>query len=191
MRPVGPRPPYVYWTRRLVLIAVVVVLVVLLAHACSGGSAKPSGSGSPTPTPTGSTPTTPTKPTTCAVDALTTTASVDATTYPSGALPQFTAEVRNTGTVPCRLPTRQAARTWSVFSGNDQVWTTGDCPREHKPSFHRLGVGKGISYVVTWDRHRSVAGCVTAGDAAQPGTYRLYVTIAGSHAKAVIFHLTD
>lgn len=192
LHPVGPQSPGVYWLRRLGLLVLLVVLVVGLAKACSGGGDDPDRlSTDPDPTVTTSPEPSPGKPKRCDKDSITVTATADADTYPAGVLPHLSAEVSNVSDEPCRLASEEAARSWSVLSGDDEIWTTTDCEHPRNRVIHRLGAGKAITYSVVWDRHRSIDGCATPGEEAQPGTYRLFVSVDGVDAKRVIFHLTD
>jgi hypothetical protein len=192
LHPVGPQPSRVYWLRRLALLVLLLVLVLGLAKACAGGGDDPDRLTSPEPTTTTtSPPPTDTKPPRCDEQTVTVTAAADEDTYPSGVLPHLTAEVRNVSDAPCRLATEEASRTWTVRSGDDVIWDTGDCDYSGDRTLHRLGAGKAITYSVVWDRHRSIDGCASPGDEAQPGTYRFYVSVEGVLAKRVIFHLTD
>lgn len=193
LHPVGPQPPRVYWLRRLALLVLLVVLVLGLAKACSGGGEDPDRlTAEPGPTTTTASPQpSNTKPPRCDETTITVTADADAETYPAGVLPQLTAEVRNVSDEPCRLASEESARTWTIRSGEDVIWDTGDCEYPRNRSIHRLGPGKAITYSVVWDRRRSVEGCESPGEEAQPGTYRLAVSVDGVLAKRVIFHLTD
>ena len=192
LRPVGPRPPRVYWTRRLVLLAVVVLVVVLLAHACSGGTTKPQGSPTPkgTTTPTATTSPTPAGVTTCGKQDLEVTAATDAPTYAAGVLPRLSAVVRNTSGQACRFRTAPAKRVWTIVSGRDQVWTSADCAGSGGAAKSRLKAGHTIAYALVWNRHRSAKGCPTQTPAASPGTYQLRVSVNGVAAATVVFHLT-
>ena len=202
LQPVGSRPPFVYWVRRLALLVVLTVTVVLVAHACAGGDKarpdaglrpradqQPMASSSASPaasaTPAASGPVTG-----CVPSNLDVTVSADATTYARGVDPRFTAVVRNTGPA-CRFPTALSSRTWRILSGTDEVWSTADCPRSTQGKPVRLKSGGQITYVLPWDRFRSTPGCAVAGAPAQAGTYRLYVTIAGASGPATVFHLAD
>jgi hypothetical protein len=193
LHPVGPQLPRVYWLRRLALLVLLAVIVIGLAKACSGGGGDNDRlSSEPTPTATSASPEPPnTKPARCDEESITVNGEADEETYPAGVLPQFTAEVHNISDEPCRLATQEAARTWTVRSGEDVIWDTGQCEYPRNRSLHRLGPGKAITYSVVWDRHRSVEGCASPGDEAQPGTYRFSVSVDGVGAKRVIFHLTD
>jgi len=201
LQPVGPRPPHVYWVRRLLLLAIVVLAGVLLVHACSGGST-PSGQGplrqradqqplaGQTTTPTASSTPSAGALTDCRPHDLRVAVSSDATTYPRGARPRFTAVVRNAGPA-CLFPTALSSRTWRILSGVDEVWSTADCSRSPDGKPVTLKAGQQITYVLPWDRFRSTPGCAAEGAPAQAGTYRLYVTIAGANGRPAVFHLAD
>lgn len=202
LQPVGSRPPYVYWVRRLALLVLLTVIVVLAAHACSGGGNASPDAGlrpradlhplaSSTATPGASaTPSSSGPVTACVPRDLHVSVSADAARYPRGVIPRFTALVRNTGPA-CRFPTALTSRTWRILSGSYQVWSTADCPRSPTGRRVMLKAGAQVSYVLQWDRFGSVPGCATAGAKAQPGTYRLYVTIAGASAPAAVFVLAN
>jgi hypothetical protein len=192
LRPVGSRRPRVYWTRRLVLLVVVVVVVVLLARACSGGgTASDAGSSHrPGASPTPSATTAAVGIQTCRARDLSVTASTDATTYPTDALPRLSAVVRNASNSPCRFQTAAGARIWTIVSGADQVWSSADCVLPGVVARTRLRPGHTIAYALAWNRHRSAQGCPADTAAAGPGTYQLKVTVNGVAAPTVVFHLT-
>jgi hypothetical protein len=205
LQPVGPRPPHVYWVRRLVLLAALVVVVVAAAHACAGGgSGGGSGSGPslrqradqqplPRPSTTSSAPETPAtaaRITACRSRDLRVAVSADRASYPLGSDPRFTAVLTNTGPA-CWFPTALSSRTWRILSGVDEVWSTADCARSAAGKRVRLKAAGQITYVLPWDRFRSTPGCAVAGAPAQAGTYRLYVTIAGASGRPAVFHLAD
>jgi len=191
LRPVGPRPPLVYWTRRLLLLAAVLIVVVLLANECgggttSGGSAAPRATSTPhvTPSPI------PTGVTTCRIQDLEVTAATDAPTYPAGALPRLSAVVRNVSDRPCRFRTAPVQRVWTIVSGQDQVWTSADCAPAGGAAKSRLKAGHTIAYALVWNRHRSAKGCPQQTRPAAPGTYQLRVSVNGVASATVVFHLT-
>jgi len=192
LQPVGPRPPWVYWTRRLVLLVVLIVLVVLAAKACSGGSnssGAPSAGATNSPAPTASP--TPTAAPDCLRRDLTVSADTDASTYPAGSSPRLSAVVRNVSDHPCRFRTSPGDRVWTIVSGSDQVWTSADCTGKGAIARSRLKAGKTIAYALVWNRHRSAEGCPTDTPEAPRGTYQLHVTVNGVAADTVVFHLTD
>ena len=200
LQPVGPRPPHVYWVRRLVLLALVTLVAVLAVHGCSGGRTGgndaglrqradqqplPGSSTSPSASPT---PAVAAPAVACRSQDLRVAVSSDKASYPLGVDPKFTAVLRNAGPA-CRFPTALSTRTWRILSGVDEVWSTADCPRSSAGKTVRLAAGGQITYVLPWDRFRSTPGCAVAGAPAQAGTYRLYVTIAGASGRPVVFHL--
>jgi hypothetical protein len=192
LRPVGPRPPRVYWIRRLVLLAVLVVLIVGLTKACSGGGTKaggpaPHATSSPTVTSSPS----PVQVTDCRNRDLTVTAATDAATYPAGSMPRLSAVVRNVSDRPCRFRTSPGRRVWTIVSGRDRVWTSADCTVSGSLARSRLRAGKTVAYALVWNRHRSAENCPTDTPAAPPGTYQLSVSVNGVDADTVVFHLTS
>lgn len=191
LRPVGPRPPLVYWTRRLLLLVAVVIVVVLLARECSGGTtsdgaATPKATSTPSVTPSP----TPAGITTCRKQDLEVTAATDAATYPAGSLPRLSAVVRNTSGQACRFRTAPAQRVWTIVSGQDQVWSSSDCVTSGGAATSKLKAGRTIAYALVWNRHRSAKGCPAQTPAASPGTYQLRVSVNGVVAATVVFHLT-
>ena len=193
LRPVGPLPPRVYWTRRIGLLAVVAVLLVVVAVSCSGGSGSPHARSQPSPTPS-PTPT-PTQGTARAAAActraqLSVTAATDADQYPAGSLPRLRVTVRNTGSGPCVLTESPSSRTWTIVSGTDQVWTTTGCASSHTATATTLGKGSFVRHTIVWNRHRSGKQCAVSSTEAGAGTYQLTVTVNGITSAPAVFHLS-
>jgi hypothetical protein len=188
LQPVGPLRAGVYWRRRLVLVVALVIVIVLIARACSGSSGRPSPSaGSQSATTTTSAPSL--QP--CPAGSLTAVASTDAVRYPAGAVPKLRVTIRTNRTTGCLLTVDRSAVTWSVYSGADLVWTTAQCPPSAKSVSVEVRPSHPVARVVSWDRHRSTAGCAATGRTeAQPGTYQLFVTLQGAKVGPAVFHLT-
>jgi hypothetical protein len=191
LHPVGPEPARIYWLRRLVLLGVVLTFALAVAYACTDddGTANPSAD-HPAPTATTTSPAAAPTVHRCGPKRLTVEAATDAETYPVGSSPRLTAVVRNTSGEPCRLAAQPSARSWSITSGPDEVWSTDDCVQNADLTLKRLKAGKQVTYAVTWDGHRSELRCVEPGAEAQAGTYRLVVTVDGARSQPVVFHLT-
>lgn len=188
LHPVGPLPPRVYWTRRAVLLAILLVLVVAIAVSCSGGSGArhPAAAPSARPTPTGSGHVSPAA---CAHSALNLTASTDADRYATGTLPRLKMSIHNTGPA-CVLTESPSARSWTIVSGADQIWTTAGCASSHVATQTTLKAGGTVSHTIVWNRHRSGKGCAVSATLAAPGTYQLTVTADGVTSGPSVFHLT-
>ncbi len=195
LRPVGPRPPGVYWLRRATLLAALAAVIVLVAYACGSGTStgrKETGAAprpsSPAPA-TASPSTSPTPPGRCHRRDLEVTAATADDTYPAGTAPRMSAVVRNASDQTCTFTTTSGKRVWTITSGADRVWSSADCPQPGVRARKRLKPGKTIAYALVWNRHRSAAGCPADTPEAGPGTYRLVVTVNGVPSPDVIFHL--
>ena len=188
LRPVGPLGPRVYWTRRLVLFALVAVLITAVAIACSGGSSHPRRTANlvPSPSPHATSSVSNGR---CGGSDLQVVASTDADKYAPGTLPRLTVTVRTRGTGSCVLTESPSARTWTIVSGTDQIWTTAGCQSGHTASRTVLKPGSSVHHTIVWNRHRSDQKCAVS-TAATPGTYQLIVIVNGVRSQPAVFHLT-
>ena len=188
LRPVGPLGPRVYWTRRIVLLAALAVVVAVIAIACSGGSSSPRRTArpvvSPSPTLSSARPNAP-----CAANELDVVASTDADRYAAGTLPRLTVAISTRAPVSCVLTESPSARTWTIVSGADQIWTTAGCQSGHTAVHTVLKPGKPVRHTIVWNRHRSDKKCAVSS-AAAPGTYQLVVIVNGLRSQPAVFHLT-
>jgi hypothetical protein len=190
LHPVGPLPPRVYWTRRLVVLALLVVVVAAVALSCSGGSGKARRTAT-TPRPTSSASTTPTvSALACTRSQLAVTAGTDAATYSAGTLPRLRISIRNTGSTACTLTESPSTRSWTIVSGADQVWSTTGCATAHNATQTTVAAGASVRHTFVWNRHRSGKRCATSTVVAGPGTYQLTVTVNGITSAPAVFHLT-
>ena len=188
LRPVGPLEPRVYWTRRLVLLALVAVLIAAVAVACSGGSSHPRRAATPVVSPSPST--SPANPNArCTAKDLDVVATTDAPSYAAGTLPRLTVTISTRGGVSCALTESPSARTWTIVSGADQIWTTAGCQSGHNATRTPLKPDSAVHHTIVWNRHRSTQKCAVS-TAAAPGTYQLTVTVNGVRSAPAVFHLT-
>jgi hypothetical protein len=174
--------------RRAIPLLALLVVVLVAARACSGGSAAPNRAGlharTPSPTPAASATVAPY----CKAGQLSVEAATDASSYPSGVEPRLSGTVRNTSAAPCRLSPAAATFHWVIWSGNDRLWTYPNCASSTSTRLRLAGHAES-RHRMLWDRHRGTV-CESPGSLAQPGTYRLYVTVYGVTSPAAIFHLT-
>jgi hypothetical protein len=196
LHPRGPLPPGVYWRRRLLTLLAVVVVLFLLSRACGSDGdptanltptspptsraarpPRPSASTKPRATPTRTatpspTPSGPAAP--CKAADLVVSARADAQAYPAGRRPVLTIGIANKGAKPCTRDVGQAARSITVTSGNDRVWSSDDCSPGGGAQVVTLQPGAApTSFSVTWSRKRSAPGCPAGTRDADPGTYRV------------------
>ncbi|HEU0132145.1 MAG TPA: hypothetical protein VFQ85_14245 [Mycobacteriales bacterium] len=188
LHPRGPLPPGVYWRRRLLTLGAVVLVLALGARAC-GGDGEPAARTSPTPAPSRSAAprtTAPARPTAgastpatapvCRPADLLLGVKADDRSYATGSRPVFRASLTNRGAAPCRADV--AARSVTVRSGNDRVWSSGDCPPAPAPNVVTLAPGAAtVVLAVTWPRVRSAPGCPSGLRAVTAGTYKVSATV--------------
>lgn len=212
--PRSVRPPSRAVARRRRAAALIVLVVALGAVALGiwsatkrGNDAHPVVAASPTPTETPkptaarpedlapravATPTAPDVPR-CSSPALTVTARVNAPRIPATAKPQFSLEVKNTGTAPCALDVGTAKQAFVVTVGTDTVWNSTVCQKDGKSTIVKLEPGQSLaSQPFEWSKERSEPGTCTSTRAAAPGgstTYNLVATVDGIASTPVAFVL--
>ncbi|HEY3438946.1 MAG TPA: hypothetical protein VGK35_14770 [Actinotalea sp.] len=191
LHPVGPRPPRVYWLRRLVVIAVVLAAVIGIASLLTklGDGAAAAGDSATDPT-TAATDDTSGVPVACAPTAVTIAVTADARTYSAPNQPVLTVGVTNTGTVACSIDSGEGAREVLVTSGTDRIWSSADCRGETTPNLLLLDPGARQDVTVTWPRVRSAAGCTADLPEPRPGTYQATVTMLGATSTPLAFQLS-
>jgi hypothetical protein len=193
LRPVGPRQPWLYWVRRLVLLAILVVVIVALAKACSGGgSSKQPDAKTPTTTPQSSSPPPTTQVSACDPSVLELELSTDATSYASGSPVKLIGTFTNPGATDCTLQKYAATEFWTVKSGPVKIWTTKGCaPADAVAKEVTIKAGGTKKVSVTWPGYRTGSTPCSTGPVAEAGEYTAGATLDGVKApKAAIFHIT-
>lgn len=198
--------PAVYRRRRL---AVGTLAVVVLGGVALGGSAlarsvggdpddpattspstspsatvaSPEPGGSPEPAPTTPAPTprytAGFQPTACADDDLAVTGSTSSDTYGVGGVVTFSLTLTNNGTVPCLVDGGTATVGVVVYSGEDRVWSSTDCPEGRTERQLLLDIGATEDVRIAWKQQRSAPGCPAEEATAEPGAYQALVTTDG------------
>lgn len=79
--------------------------------------------------------------------------------------------VTNDGELPCLLDAGSASLVLTVTSGEDRVWSSGDCGSGPAERRLLLDVGDSAETTVTWDRVRSEPGCPGGQRSSGAGTY--------------------
>jgi hypothetical protein len=215
----GRLAPEVYRRRRIVAAVVAGLLVVLLAVGIVTavtsvlGPEEPGTAGEPeaaapaatateepfadfTPRPDGSTaPTASAAPTPTAEpveecgSALAVTASTDRQSYPPDVQPVLRLTLENTGEDPCRVNAGTSQMVYEVVSGRDTVFDSRHCQAEPQDREVTLDPGEEVWAELTWDLRRSLEGCAEPGEEAQPGHYRLVVSLGERTSEPVRFVL--
>jgi hypothetical protein len=199
-RPVGPKPPQVYWRRRLLALALVVLVLLGLAlgvRALLGGddSADVRAGGTPAGASTGEESDAPApdpgapadaeaaaddkdpsgEVPECTPEQVQVAATADATSYAPGTTATVGMTITNTGTAPCSLDAGSAALEVLVVSGSDRIWSSDDCQSAPQSRVTTLPPGEAgmLASSVEWPLERSAAGCPEGLEALRPGTYQV------------------
>ncbi len=181
LRPVGPLPAAVYWTRRAGVLLLVLLLLALLTR-CGGRRPRAAGSRRrprrrrpPSAAPTVSPPAAPSPAVVgpCPDAALRVSSTPGRAAYPLGTRPVLRLGIRNGGTVPCVRDLGQAAVELLIFSGPDRVWSSDDCAPGGGSSPTTLQPQQLEVITLTWAARRSRPGCAGDQAAITPGTYRV------------------
>ncbi|OJX97721.1 MAG: hypothetical protein BGO96_12320 [Micrococcales bacterium 73-15] len=141
------------------------------------GTDEPSPPPSPTPSkteyPLGSTPP---PPGACATDGATLTVTAPERVEPGDSVTAAIEVTVPAEAEPCLVDLGADALIVAVYSGEDQLWSSAECPFDPASRRLLLPAGGTDDASVTWNGHRSSGGCGTDGDIAAPGTYRVVVT---------------
>jgi hypothetical protein len=184
MNPVGPQPSSVYWRRRLVVGGglLLVIIVILLIVFSPKGDGKPTASASPKPSNSGSS-LEDLEPQPCNPESITVTAITDKDQYAAGELPQLSMTITNLGAAACTLNVGTDAQKYSITSGSDPIWNSGDCLQNPAPTQITLEPGADKAQTTppfSWERERS-STTTCEGDRPDVGaggaTYRLSVSL--------------
>ncbi|MGW1072547.1 hypothetical protein [Streptomyces sp. NPDC002537] len=100
--------------------------------------------------------------------------------------PKFEIVVKNSGNKACKVDFGSAAATLTITAtGDDHIWSSGDCPRGKGAVLIELPGSGETKRTLEWNRERSAPQCGTpsGGGAVGDGTYRVEVKIAGVTEK--------
>jgi len=198
LRPAGPEPAQVYWTRRLLVLAGLILVVVLIWSVFSGlggGNGDAEGTTQDGAAADGVTQETPATDApaarTCAAADLTLVVTKDAQTYAAGAQPVFTVVITNTSDSSCAVDAGEASRELLVTSGSDRIWSSLDCVAADAAERVLLlpAGGSDDPVSVTWPRIRSNATCGEGLPAPRPGTYHVVAKLVGAASEPAVFDL--
>src|SRR5690554_1620540 len=195
LRPVGPEPARVYWTRRLVLFGALIVAATLVWTLIQGGGTPSDAKAGASPTSESSEaaadaeePTGAAAP--CAAEHLELAVESGRSSYADGARASFAITVTNTGEAGCTVDVGEASRELLVTSGTDRIWSSLDCDAGEDASRNLLlGAGKSDTHDATWARIRSDEKCSEGLPTPRPGTYKAQVRLNGAKSELATFVL--
>ncbi|WP_329571524.1 hypothetical protein [Streptomyces sp. NBC_01361] len=94
--------------------------------------------------------------------------------YAPGEKPEFELTAKNTTAKDCKvdLGPKNAILTITQASNDDEIWSSGDCPKGSGSLLLRVPAGAHITHTIEWDRKASAPQCATpTAGPATPGTY--------------------
>lgn len=101
----------------------------------------------------------------------------------------FTLDLRTLETPACTWAVSSKHLTLKVTSGDDDIWSTLDCPRAITPQSVVVRQAVSSQIEVVWGGRRSDARCSRVTDYAMPGFYHLDVAALGGEPTDVQFEL--
>lgn len=106
--------------------------------------------------------------------------------------PEFELVAKNSSGSDCKMDfTRKSASLTITYTSDDQqIWASGDCPRNTGQLLLAVPSGGEASQKVTWDRKASEPRCETPrAGSARPGTYLVEARADGLRTARVSFSL--
>ncbi|MEU3613231.1 hypothetical protein ABZ725_13100 [Streptomyces sp. NPDC006872] len=154
----------------------------------ANGSDSGGGSGTGTTLPAGTT-----LPN-CTASVVTLTLSSVRNDYSPDETPTFQLTAKNSSTSDCKvdLGPKNAVLTITQAGGEDDYWSSADCPKATGSMLYRVPAGDSITYLVKWDRKPSAPECATPpAGAAGAGTYLVEAKAPGFAKAQSSFVLKD
>ena len=198
--PRGPRPIWVYWARRLVILLVIGVIVggigwVVMHRAApaspasnaavvepsSGSSGEAVSSGEPIE-PTGA-------PVDCIDSAMLVEVATGAKRYTLGDTPKITLSVTNVGAIGCLRDVGPKANSVEITSGGYHIWSSNDCTPDDTADITMLDPGERVDSVFTWDGMETQKGCPEPGTEVKVGRYEVIGENKTVKSEAVKFRM--
>jgi hypothetical protein len=102
----------------------------------------------------------------------------------SGEPTNFALTLTNRADAACLLDAGTASLVLTVHSGEDRVWSSGDCAAEPAERKLLLDAGDSTETAIRWDGTRSAKGCPGGQGTAQVGSYRVAATLGGASLPA-------
>lgn len=203
LRPVGPEPARVYWTRRIMLLLALVVAATLVwtlvqgsgssseANAPGGkGAAGAPGADDDASDDAGEDPAGGGAAAPCTAENLELAIEPGRAGYAADAQPSFVVTVTNTGDSGCTVDVGDASRELLVTSGSDRIWSSLDCAAGEGASRNLLlAAGMSDAHDASWPRVRSDESCSDALPKPRPGTYKAQVRLNGAESELATFSL--
>jgi hypothetical protein len=89
----------------------------------------------------------------------------------------------------CTLQITPTTMVLRITSGADVIWTSDDCPNLLPARQVVVRGDPATTYRFSWDGHRSVQGCVSPGQLADPGGYSVEAALVGADVHKGYFEV--
>ncbi|MEU0985711.1 hypothetical protein [Streptomyces sp. NPDC005953] len=111
--------------------------------------------------------------------------------YEPGEKPSFQLSASNTSTTTCKADFGPKAAVLTVKdTGDEEVWSSKDCPRPQGSVLLRVPAGQTVTHTVRWDRRQSEPRCATpTSRAVSAGTYLVEASFPGTAVLPASFRL--
>ncbi|MFI1014102.1 hypothetical protein [Streptomyces sp. NPDC020965] len=127
----------------------------------------------------------------CPSGALTLTLRTAKVSYGPGEKPSFQLTASNASTTTCKADFGPTAAVLTVTGdGDDEVWSSKDCPRPAASLLLKVPGGGSVTHTVEWDRRQSEPRCATPPAApVTAGTYLVEARFPGETVLPASFRL--
>ncbi|MEU5401181.1 hypothetical protein ABZ348_18040 [Streptomyces sp. NPDC005963] len=111
--------------------------------------------------------------------------------YEPGEKPSFQLSASNTSATTCKADFGPKAAVLTVKdTGDEEVWSSKDCPRTRGSVLLRVPAGQTVTHTVQWDRRQSEPRCATPNaGAVSAGTYLVEASFPGTAVLPASFRL--
>lgn len=109
--------------------------------------------------------------------------------FSATAHPSFGVSVVSTDGSSCAYNVGPRYLTLTIESGGVRAWGSSDCARGGGTQVVNLTRGVPTQRTITWDRQITAPGCHTLSRSAQPGTYTVTASDAGTHSRTLVIVL--
>ncbi|MDX3799456.1 hypothetical protein [Streptomyces sp. AK04-3B] len=130
----------------------------------------------------------------CTAGAVTWTLRSVRNDYSPDQTPTFQLIAKNSSASDCKvdLGPKRAVLTITQAAGDEDYWSSADCPKVSGSLLYRVPAGQSFTYTVKWDRRPSAPQCATPpAGTAKAGTYLLEAQAPGFAKAQASFVLKD
>ncbi len=129
------------------------------------------------------------EPTSCQPRDVVVKASTEQRRYGPEENPVLVMTVENSGGFDCEVNVGTGEQEFLVRSGDDRIFSTGDCLENPSDLHITLKPGQQETARFTWERVRSAPGCQAVSAKPRPGTYVFEAKLGNRDSNVAVFEL--